>query len=291
MSKAIHIVTISCADLSRSVQAYQDYLHYRQCYNGQVSAQQAGLWQCPRLVGAAQALLQPGNGSEHYLRLVQQPAAGGYRAFADYGWNAIEILVRDVDSLAGELAGSPFRIEGPPADLSFTDKIRAMQVTGMAQEVLYLTEIKDAVAGFELPFAKDPVEHCFVMILGAADIRQTQQFYRQQFALAETPVIDARVTVMSAAFDLQRDHLHPITALNLSAGYLLEIDQMPAAATPRQVEKGWLPPGIAMVTFAVDDLVASDPHTLDIPPYNNKPAALVRGPNGELVELLQHGVA
>ena len=293
MNETIHTVTLACADVARAARAYTEHLGYRRCYEGKVAARQAELWQCPRLCGAEQVLLRPGNGGEHYLRLVRQPAAADYRAFASYGWNALEILVSDVDGLAAELAASPFRMQGEPADLSFTDKIRAMQVLGPAREILYLTEIKGAVDGFDLPVARRPVEHCFVTILGTADIRRARRFYQRCFALGEAPIIASRVVVMSAAFGLEREHRHDIAALDLGGGYLLEIDAMPPAAAPRRVADGFLPPGIAMVTFATRDFDACAAaaglaaQRLKTPPYRGRRVAFFRGGDGEGIELLE----
>ena len=59
------------------------------------------------------------------------------------GWNAAELIVEDVDGLAVQLENSPFKIIGSPADLSFTKNIRAMQVMGPANEILYLTQFKN----------------------------------------------------------------------------------------------------------------------------------------------------
>ncbi|GIS85687.1 MAG: hypothetical protein CM1200mP17_02550 [Woeseia sp.] len=39
--------------------------------------------------------------------------------------------------MAIKLSNSEFEIIGPPADLSFTDQIRAMQVIGPSSEILF----------------------------------------------------------------------------------------------------------------------------------------------------------
>jgi len=44
-----------------------------------------------------------------------------------FGWNALEIAVRDVDALQIDLAGSPFEIVGPARNLDFAaGALRAM---------------------------------------------------------------------------------------------------------------------------------------------------------------------
>jgi len=75
--------------------------------------------------------------------------------------SAAELIVDDVDALAAELASSPFRIIGGPADLSFSDQIRAMQVVGPAREVLYLTQADQMPpAAASLPYSGRRSQAC-----------------------------------------------------------------------------------------------------------------------------------
>ena len=63
--------------------------------------------------------------------------------------------------MAAELASSPFRIIGGPADLSFSDQIRAMQVVGPAREVLYLTQADQTPpAAASLPYSGRRSQAC-----------------------------------------------------------------------------------------------------------------------------------
>ena len=82
-------------------------------------------------------------------------AVAAHQRYLGYGF------VDDVDALAAELASSPFRIIGGPADLSFSDQIRAMQVVGPAREVLYLTQADQTPpAAASLPYSDRRSQAC-----------------------------------------------------------------------------------------------------------------------------------
>ena len=74
--------------------------------------------------------------------------------------------------------------------------------------------------------------------------------------------------------------------------FRIEIDGYPDTATPRPVQAGRLPPGLSMVSFrvdSVDDLPVAalrSSKNLSSLPNRRGPAALVRGPDDELLELV-----
>lgn len=284
----IVMVTLCCPDLAAVEEAYQRYLHYRTVSAGRVSAQLAHLWGAEAAAGADYALLAPAGDMRHFIRLLQVDTGSASRPFSVAGWGAAEILVNDVDSLAHSLAGSPFRVVGLPEDLSFTDKIRATQVIGPAGEALYLTQVKEDLPDFSLAPADRAVAWCFVVVLAATSLTAAREFYLARFAIDDAPVIDARVTMMSAAFDLPRERLHRISALALgNPGYLLEVDELPHADDHRQARQGLLPPGIAIVSFSCS---ASPDQggapVLSEPPYDGRQVGFCTGTSGEMLELI-----
>ena len=283
----IVMVTLGCADLTVAEKAYCRYLHYRRVGGGCIAAELADLWGMEAATGCAYSLLAPAADTQHCIRLVRQETNFGFPAFSGAGWNAAEILVNDVDALVASLAGSPFTVAGGPADLSFTDKIRAAQVLGPASEALYLTQIKGDIPGFSLSPTEQTVAHCFVVILAAASISAAKDFYRTHFAIDDAPTIDARVSLLSAAFDLPHDHLHRISALTLgNPGYLIEVDELPTPGSGRQEDNGLLPPGIAMVSFTCSSTPDNSSRTLADPPYNGRRVGFCTGPAGEMLELI-----
>ena len=281
------MVTLGCADLAAAEEAYCRYLHYRKLDGGRIPGELAQLWGREAVAGSDYTLLAPAADERHFIRLIRTDAGPAHRPFTRAGWNAAEILVSDADRLAESLADSPFTVAGPPADLSFTDKIRACQVEGPAAEALYLTQVKGAVPGFDLPVTGRPVAHCFVAILATPSLSASKEFYRTRFAIADAPVIGARVTLLSAAHGLPRDHLHDISALTLgNPGYLIEVDELPSAGAGMQAQAGSMPRGIALVSFSCRSTPGGEARILAGAPYNGRRVGFCTGPAGEMLELI-----
>ena len=102
--------------------------------------------------------------------------------FSAPGWSAMEVLVKDLDALFEQLPAA-FAVLNPPAALSFSDQIRAMQVAGPAGELIYFTEVSGEVPGFALPTPTRQVNQCFVMINAVTDIN-AQSLSMQVFCSA-----------------------------------------------------------------------------------------------------------
>ena len=160
-----------------------------------ISTGLAQTWACPGEAGQDFLLLKPASDVDFWMRLVAAEPVADYRPLTTYGWNASEIIVQDVDRLAEQLADSPFEIIGPPEDLSFSDAIRAMQVRGPADEVVYLTQFKRPVPEFDVPDALSFVDRVFIMIVGGPDLAAIQRYYEETFAVPQAPVMDAVVSV------------------------------------------------------------------------------------------------
>lgn len=291
----ISTVTVTTPDLPAAAAAYQRYLGYRVLDDGALGHDVARAWGRMGLAGNRCLLMEPASGAETYLRFVQGPAYLDYEPLACVGWNAAELIVQDVDALAASLVGSPFRVIGAPADLSFSDKIRAMQVVGPAREVLYLTQIKERLAAFDTPEAASAVDRVFIVILGGASLDALQDYYHLQFGVARAPVMPSVVSVLSDRYGLPRDYRHPIAALQVRGQCYIEADEMPSAAAARPCAPGQLPPGIAMVSFEVERLPDVLPCALGpaqtVPglPYGGRRTRTCVGAAGELIELIEGG--
>ena len=288
---AIAAVTIATADLDRSVDLYQRHLEYRLAHRGSLDDALARSWGTDALPGRDYAVLAPRGSADFRLRFVQSPAAPDYAPFRHFGWNAAEFLVQDVDALAERLQGSPFQLIGPPADLSFTDKIRAMQVLGPSGEALYLTQIKTQLPDFDTPTADARVDRVFITILGGRSVESLQDFYNTRLGVPRAPVIDAVISVMSRAYGLPPLQKHELSALPLGEACYIEADAMPAEARERPTRAGELPPAIAMVSFRCGKLPALDylgpPASVAEEPYAGRRSAVCRGSAGELIELIE----
>lgn len=284
----IRCVTVTVPDLARAIRAYEAFLDYSVVLEFRLSETQADYLGASALADAPCALLQPASGADFFFRFIEQDLPADYRAFTTFGWNASELIVRDVDALERRLQDSPFRIVGPPENLSFSEAIRAMQVIGPAEEVLYLTMVREPLAEFDLPEPACDVDRAFIVILGGPDMPAIQRFYRRRHQVPEAPVIEAKISVLSQALGLPQSTLHPIAALPLAGQSLIEVDAYPTGTSKRRRRRGCLPPAMAVVSFATDRLPPGVPQgQFAAPPYEGRPGALITGAAGELIELIR----
>ena len=290
----IGTVTVATADPAALAVEYERWLGYGVVERRAVSEAEARAWGAPGVAGRPQVLLAPAGRGDSYLRFVESRRPPGYVPLRHLGWNAAEHIVQDCDAVARQLAGSPFEIIGPPADLSFSDQIRAMQVRGPADEVLYLTQIKSKLPIFDTPDAEYPVDRVFIVILGGATMEGLQDAYASRFGVPRAPVIPSKISVLANAYGAPADTLYSIAALPLRGQSFIEADAMPAAAEPRPCLPGELPPAIAIVSFEAETLPAgvewlAPPAALPGLPYRGRLAGTCRGPAGELVEVIARG--
>ena len=290
----IAAVTVATPELQSTIDAWRLYLGYQLTDHDRVTPAMAAQFGLPSLAGRRYALMLPQGEGQTCLRFVESKPDPAYRPFRHLGWNAAELMVQDTDLVAGRVAGSPFQVIGPPADLSISDKIRAMQVLGPSNEGVYLTSFKEKLAAFDVPEAKHFIDRVFIVILGARGCDAVSAFYSRHFGVPEAKAVPSVITVLSAAHDLPADTRHPLAALPLAGQCYIEVDQMPAGTLERTNQPGELPPGIAMVSFIVEHLPEdpslvwiAEPRTLPQAPYHGRRTAICIGPAGEWIELVE----
>ncbi|MGH8248369.1 MAG: hypothetical protein ACREUU_18275 [Gammaproteobacteria bacterium] len=291
----ILIVTIATSNLAVAESAYREDLGYEAVARGKLEAALAESWGAPRSAGSRYLLMRPASGMPVYLRFIESTSAGENMPHATEGWNAAEMLVADPDELAERLADSKhFQIVGPPAYLTLEQNIRAMQVIGPSNEMLYLTRVvRPENVEFDIGTAESFVDRVFIVIAGGRDHRTLMNFYRDRLMLPVTEPMLYRIAVLSRAYGLPEDQLHPLSLATLRNQFFLELDEYPAESQPRRIPPGELPGGIAMVTFEVESLenisvpFISPPTVRDLMPYNGRRTATLRGAVGELIELVE----
>ncbi len=290
----IRCVTITAEDPHALAASYQRWLGYRPVDEDalvEVPAEVATGWGASAQAGSRQVLLAPEVGDDYWFRIVEGET-GDYRALTTWGWNAAELIVRDVDAMARRLADSPFRMIGPPEDLSFTDAIRALQIEGPAREVLYLTQFKRQLPEFDTPLPRCDVDRTFIVILGGPSLEALQAYFESRFDVPHSPAMPVKISVLSNALGLPSGQLHDLAALALDGQSFIEADRYPAQTVARRVQPGYLPPAMSIVTFEVptlapflDDSLGGH-YTCTSAPYRNRRAVTVRGAAGELIELV-----
>ena len=287
MLKSILMVWVLAQNPALTQEAYEDYLGYRSVDAGVMSAELAAAIDRPELADRRFVTMMPRSGPQVGLRLVEGDTSG-YVPMKRVGWSAIELLVKDPEQLESELPGSAFRHLQGPDFLTEQKNILAMQVTGPNQELLYLTHMIDPTKSFLRPQpSPEPVGHTFIMVMGSPDLEASLAFWRRYFDNGIVGPIPYRIGVLSDAYDLPGETLHPLALVSMSDGYGIEIDQYPDEATAVPAPEGERG-GVILVSLSVDPegLKAPLPWRL---PYTNAAGAVEGGvmilPSGAPIEI------
>jgi catechol 2,3-dioxygenase-like lactoylglutathione lyase family enzyme len=289
--------TVGAPDLEAFECCYETWLGYRVRERGHVAPDLAASWGARSAAGRPYVVMSSTSDSDVFIRAVETPAIPHYRPLTTYGWNAIEIIVDDVYGLCERLKSSPFRILDTPHPLAAMPSIHAMQVIGPAQECLYFTmESGDRDVSI-LPKPQAAVDRPFILVVAGPDFVALHRFYVERFDMKQRPIRASRAGVIVEAQGLGPDDTFPLTTVGLKEhGYLIEIDGYLTGpdriAGARSVPSGELPFGNAMGSFLVTDLdcacdiVLAPPAKREGCGYAGRPSCTVRGPAGELIELI-----
>jgi catechol 2,3-dioxygenase-like lactoylglutathione lyase family enzyme len=291
----IRIVTHCVAGLDSELVAWTEHLGYRIVERGQLAPELCAAWDTPADAGAPCVLLQPASGAEVYVRLIETAKRTGYWPPVTWGWNATEILVEDPDELARQLQGSPIKRFGGPGDLYNSPKApRAIQTLSPAGAMLYFTRIQPGGSRYGLHGARSFVDRVFNVVLGGPDLEELRKFYGDTLGLRVSPPIPFTMTLAAQATNAPSDTLFPICVAPVRARHcILELDEYPNNTLPRPRGAGELPGGMSMVSFDIKNLddfpvaLRAEPVRIAAAPYNGRRVAVIEGPAGEWLELIE----
>ena len=278
----IAMMTFTSPDLGAAQQRYEDYLGYEVRGTGLISAQLANSWDAPALDGRPYLLLGPESGERIYLRVIEGPAPPESVDILDtFGWTTAEIIGKDAYTLSAQLESSPFVTETPlrVIRLDFTDHITNFRVVGPDGEALYLSQVDGEVPGIPIAAAHSFVDKIVMTVNTSKRPRAAQVFYEQLFQVPHLK-----------PFRIGDGELHIVS---LPGGCIVELDSPEETTSDRPVAPGELPPGMAIATYYVDSLdrddleYLSEPVVVEESPYVKRRSATIRGPSGELIELLE----
>jgi catechol 2,3-dioxygenase-like lactoylglutathione lyase family enzyme len=285
--------TLTTPDLDAALTDYRDRLGLTVVEQGLLPADLTASWATPASTGARYAILQPTSGAPCFLRLVEAPTPADFKPTRTYGWAAFEITVQDVYNWPAKLDGSGFDIIGPPKEIEGLPYFVAMQMLGRGREMIYLNEVRQNTPSSDLPKAASPTDHIFIVILACADREAALDWYRDHIKLDVGGSYTIEYTMINKAFALPDGHQSTITMVQKGRLPIIEVDGYPDAATVRPGPADALPAGNAMMTLAVDSFDAlsldwiTPPTVRPGPFYANRRTGTVRGPAGELLELIE----
>lgn len=271
---------------------YRDRLDLELVEDGPLDRALAEAWGALAAAGRRMTTLAPKSGAHCFIRLVEQDVPANFAPTRTFGWAAYELTVKDVYGWPARLEGSGFEIVGPPKPIENLPYFVPMQVVGRGREMLYLNEVATNTPSSDLPKANSLSDHIFIVILATPDREAAMAWYQDRLGLDAGGVYTIEYTMINKAFGLAPGTQSTISMLQKGRLPIVEVDGYPAAATPRPTAPGALPPGNALVTLAIDSLdrdlpFLSPPIRRDGPLYAGRRGATLRGPAGELLELVE----
>lgn len=281
----VQAATIISQDYRASIDAWCEHLGQHIHSEVTVNDNRADRWGYSDLAGRRVTWLA-NDLNEPWLRIVESPNAELCDPFESYGWFSLEINVQDVDQLYEDLEDSPFKVIGKPANLDVSDSVRAMQVLGPDNEVLYLTEIKDEVPPFELPFARCYVDRLFIPVAIVPNRAKALAFY-EAFDHTKGLQFETKITVISRAMELDIQTRFPVATVQLAGKNLVELDEIPGLKNCT-INSSTPPSGIGAVTFEVAKLPEGcEKYEITNGPMVGQQGTLTCGAAGELIELIE----
>jgi catechol 2,3-dioxygenase-like lactoylglutathione lyase family enzyme len=292
----IRIATVGAADVAATACLYERWLQHDIVETGRISGALARSWGAPETAGGAYALLRGRSGDDVYLRVVETDVPDDYRALTTWGWNAIEMLVEDPQALHTSLQDSPFRLVGAPAAIGESfPTIIATQYAGPSEELFYFTRDTGPRESSLLAAPRSAVDRPFIMVSAGPDARAMLDFYVDTLGGTEGFFLEMPVPIIAEAQGRDRSSAYPLGFVRLDAfSNGIEVDGYPDSTGPRPTAPGQLPPGVAMASFSVPDLDVFDASLFISTParhgglaYGDNRSATLRGPAGELIELIE----
>ena len=292
--RRIEIATHCVPELDACIPAYCDLLDYQLVAAGRLPEGLCDAWDASNMADMRYALLQPASGAEVYLRFIETGNSGGYWPPVTQSWIATEGLTTDPDALLEKLQGTAFTHIGGPGNLYPGPKsARALQMAGPAGELMYFTRILPGGSRFGLHGAKSFVDRPFIMVVGGLSMADIQEFYGGVLGLRVSEPSPFRIGQMSRVLGMDAQTAYPVSLARIPGrSFLIELEELPAGIERRNVPEGQLPEGLAMVSFTsapLDELnlnYRATPRTIDLPPYNGRKVAVIEGPAGEWLELI-----
>ncbi len=289
------MVTYCVDQIGPSRDAWVEHLGYRVTEEGHIDDKLAASWRAPAMASLPYCLLQPASGESFWLRYIETGERRGFESTATRGWTATELLVADTDRLAERLNGSPFiRIAGPGDLFPGPKAPRAMQAVGPAGELLYFTRLLPGGSRYGLKQAKSPVDRAFIVTVAGDSTAAMRDFYADTLGMRVMEPMPFINGILAHSCGAPPDTIFPTSVIPLPGRrYLVELDEFPAGLPARPQGPGLLPPGMAMVSFRVDDLGRLESHQLTgsascrALPYHGRRSAVIRGAADELLELIE----
>jgi len=130
-------------------------------------------------------------------------------------------------------------------------------------------------------------------VVGGTSMVRTTEFYGGTLGLRITESAPFVIGQMSRVLGVRPNTAYPVSLARIPGrSFLLELEELPPDIPLRHRPDGQLPEGLAMVSFTSANLNSltldfrAEPRPVDLPPYHGRHVAVVEGPSGEWLELI-----
>jgi catechol 2,3-dioxygenase-like lactoylglutathione lyase family enzyme len=295
MIRRIRMATLNAPDMAGVAAWYRAWFDYQVAETGTVAPGLAQSWGTPDMAGKPFTLLASAGSPDVYLRVVQGDPTPAFNPRATFGWGSLEFIVADLAATHAKMKAGAIGIFREPGSLGGQfASIHAMQIYGPLNMTHNLTVETGDPATSNLPVAKSAVDRMFLVGLNGPSLTAMRDFYAAHFQMRTFPDYQYPIPTLAEALGLPPDHLFSLTLVRAAEkGNTVELHDLPPPERPRPKRDGQLPPGVGMVSFAVDNLeTLALPYFL--PPmvyagkaYDGRRSVVVKGPAGELIELIE----
>ena len=285
--------TLVVPDIEATTSRYTQWLNYSVVEKGTVSNSLAKSWLSPDSTGKKYAVLQPASLASVFLRFVEGDNVPDYQPMRSFGWVATEICVQDVEAVNERMLRSPFKIIGVPKLLDGFPTVKPMQVRGVDDEIVYLTEIRIREPSSGLPIVDSLIDRPFIMVLACSDLRRSTAWVEDVLGLPVSNPVKVKNDMINDFFQMDPEHKHELCIVKGDRQTFMELDQFPARATVRPQDTDALPPGVAITTMMFPDFERLSGHWVTPPMvregtiYEGRRVGMLQTPDGSLLEVVE----
>lgn len=239
MSGPLGVVTVVVRDLDHALSVYREGIGLMPGNGGRVPATRAVDWARPGLAGRRWVrLVAPGDERPGAIRVIELPDVEAPRPLTTLGWAAAELVVADADDAASRAQAAGLEVLAEPAPVGAGGGLRAVQVVGPSGEALYLTEMRQAPPGFDLPDAVAAVGRVFIAVLASSALERSRAVFEAELGACRVTDHDLPVRALNRSFGLPPETRHRISSVQLDGASAIETDQYPAPVAVRPEADG-----------------------------------------------------
>lgn len=237
------MLTVVVADLDAAVDGYRAGLGLRPETTAVLPASGRLAALLPQLAGARSTVLTPpGYDGPGVLRLAEVPGIRAPAPLTTLGWAAAEYLVADIAEASMRASEAGWPLLADPGAVGSGGGLQAVQVAGPAGEAIYLTQVNEPPAGFDLPRARGPVGPIFIAVLAAADLETARASVEDGLGARRVTDHPLPVRALNTQLGLTPGTRHRVSTVQLDGQSAIEVDQYPVG-TPSRLVAGHAEPG------------------------------------------------